>query len=207
MSTFKTAAAFLLGAAGGSAATWYILKDMYVKQSEEDIGSVKAAFRKQEKKLEEQIKELTMKLGLENVQAPSVLADDKIPDKEDIMEYAGRKYGKYVQYSTSVNSSKNDISEKVPDNNPSYVITPYEFGDLEEYRQISLMYYSDGILADENGVIIDDVEEIVGDALNHFGEYEDDSVYCRNDEKRCDYEVLKDLRRYADVRKNLPSNI
>lgn len=72
---------------------------------------------------------------------------------------------------------------------------------------MSLTYYADGILADEQGIIIDDQEEIVGDALEHFGEYEDDSVYCRSDPKRCDYEILQDLRKYADVRKSFPPNI
>jgi len=82
-----------------------------------------------------------------------------------------------------------------------------EFDELDGYTAISLTYFADGVLSDENGVIIDDVEEIVGDGLNHFGEYDEDAVYVRNDAKRCDYEILKDEREYADFRKTLPTNI
>ena len=63
------------------------------------------------------------------------------------------------------------------------------------------------MLSDENGIVIDDVEEIVGDGLNHFGEYDEDAVYVRNDAKCCDYEILKDERKYAEFRKTLPTNI
>lgn len=78
---------------------------------------------------------------------------------------------------------------------------------LEGYTQISLTYFDDGILSDENGVIIDEPEDIVGDALNHFGEYEEDSVFVRSDPKRCDYEILRDLRSYAEFRSTLPPKI
>ncbi len=47
--------------------------------------------------------------------------------------------------------------------------------------------------------IVDDIEETVGiDSLTHFGEYEDDSVFVRNDERKCDYEILLDHRDYED---------
>ena len=88
-----------------------------------------------------------------------------------------------------------------------YVISPDEFGEIEGYTQISLAYFDDGILSDENGVIIDEPEDIVGDALNHFGEYEEDSVFVRSDPKRCDYEILRDLRSYAEFRREEPVEV
>lgn len=41
--------------------------------------------------------------------------------------------------------------------------------------------------------------DIGDDALGHFGEYEDDSVFVRNDEEQTDYEILLDGRNYHDV--------
>lgn len=38
---------------------------------------------------------------------------------------------------------------------------PEQFGDDEEYEQISLTYYADGVLADENDEVIEDVEDAV----------------------------------------------
>ena len=59
--------------------------------------------------------------------------------------------------------------------------------------------------ADENDEVIEDVEDAVGiDSLNHFGEYEDDSVFVRNDARKCDYEILLDQRTYSEVVEDMP---
>jgi hypothetical protein len=84
-----------------------------------------------------------------------------------------------------------------------YVISPDEFGDREDdgYDSISLTYYLDGTLAEGND-IIENIDEVIGlTSLNHFGEYEDDSVFVRNDELKCDYEVLLDQRSFKDAMK------
>lgn len=208
MSKLKTCLAFLFGAALGSAGMWYYLKDMYAQQSEQDIASAKEAFHIREKKLQAEIEELKQKLEPEedtDEAAPIVLANGKVQDKGNVIDYAR---GKYTQYTPSVVPPKPESEEpKAYSMEAPYVISPNEFGELDGYAKVSLTYYADGILADENGCIVDDIEEIVGDALEHFGEYEDDSVFCRSDPKRCDYEILQDLRRYADVRKSFPPNI
>ena len=83
--------------------------------------------------------------------------------------------------------------------NKPRVIPPEEFGE-EDYAVISLNYYADGVLADDWDKVIEDVENTVGeDFANHFGEYEDDSVFVRNDELEKDYEILLDMRNYSDV--------
>lgn len=84
--------------------------------------------------------------------------------------------------------------------NKPYIISPEEFGESGNYTQISLTYYSDGVLADDEDEIIEDIDDTVGeDFADHFGDYEDDSVFVRNDRLRCDYEILKDNRSYHDV--------
>ena len=98
-----------------------------------------------------------------------------------------------------------DAEEKPVSEAGPYVIPPEQFGDDEEYEQISLTYYADGVLADENDEVIEDVEDAVGiDSLNHFGEYEDDSVFVRNDARKCDYEILLDQRTYSEVVEDMP---
>ena len=80
-----------------------------------------------------------------------------------------------------------------------YVIAPEEFGEMDGYNTISLTYYADNVLADDIDELVEDVDETVGlDSLNHFGEYEDDSVFVRNDRLRSDYEILRDNRTYED---------
>ena len=82
-----------------------------------------------------------------------------------------------------------------------YVIPPEDFGDVDiDYETKSLVMYADGVLVNEYGAIIEDVDNLVGkDSLNHFGEYEDDSVFVRNDRLKTDFEILLDNRNYKDI--------
>lgn len=82
------------------------------------------------------------------------------------------------------------------------MISPNELDEYDDYETISLTLYADGTLTDDNDEVLseDEIEEIIGkDSLNHFGEYEEDSVFVRNDARKCDYEILKSLEDYAEV--------
>ena len=81
-----------------------------------------------------------------------------------------------------------------------YIIPPDVVGLELDYDIVSLTYYADGVLADDRGEKVDDISDKVGsDFHRHFGEYEEDSVFVRNHKLKCDYEILKDLRTYAEV--------
>jgi len=210
MKKLGTTFAFLAGAAVGGAAVWYYTKDKYAQLAEEEINSVKEAYARREKQQESEAEsDIPSDLGV----GQTHVAVDKVQDKGDIKEFARRVQGEkgYTNYSKTVVPSIARTREEspLPENlgEVPYVISPDEFDELEGYTPISLTYFADGVLTDEHGVIVDDVEEIVGDALNHFGEYEEDSVFVRNDAKRCDYEILRDERTYEEFRKTLPPNI
>ena len=81
-----------------------------------------------------------------------------------------------------------------------YIIRPEEYGELHAYETLSLNYYADGVLTDELDNPIEDVESLVpADFADHFGEYDDNAVFVRNDNLECDYEILRDLRKFTDV--------
>ena len=71
------------------------------------------------------------------------------------------------------------------------------------YQSESLTLYACGTLTDDFDNPIEDVPAMVGDALDHFGEYEDDSVFVRNDQYKCNYEICKDVRTYEQARSRL----
>lgn len=170
--------AFSLGAAVGTAVSWKILKTKYEQIAREEIASVKEVFSTKE---------------------PSVKKEHVTVEKPDIFEYAAKI--------AEVGYKKDSIKEEQGDEPASkpYVITPEEFGEVAEYETNSLTYYSDGILADDADEVVDDVEHLIGkDSLNHFGEYEDDSVFVRNDDLQCDYEILLDMRKYSEVKGTAP---
>lgn len=215
MGKLSTVIAFVTGAAVGGVSVWYITKERYAQLAEEEISSVKEAYAKMEskkKKAEEAMRKYqgTDDEAVQEGPTPAVAA--KVAEKGSIAEYAKRvQEGAPMEYSKTVVPPKGETaSDQRQTGTPGefpYVISPEDFNELDGYTPVSLTYFADGVLADEHGVIVDDVEEIIGDGLNHFGEWEDDSVFVRNDAKRCDYEILRDERTYEEFRKTLPSNI
>ena len=176
---------FLIGAAIGSVATWQYTKKKYEKIAQEEIDSVKEVFSKRN-----------------NVEK----TETDVQDNNTINECKSviHKNGYYTEYSEMSNKTEPNIKSKnlivSTDKNKPYIISPEEFGELDGYTQISLTYYDDDILADDMDNQLDDIEDTIGvDSLEHFGEYEDDSVFVRNDRLKCDYEILRDQRKYSDV--------
>lgn len=191
----KSLLIFATGVVTGSLATYKFVKKKYEMIADEEIESVKKAFSNKDaaevgkdvrKGLDEGLKE-------ENEKAKQAA--------QHIAEQAG-----YTNYS---NLSKKDTEEEEKEEkmNRPYVISPDEFGDEEDYIQVDLTYYADGIVADEDNEIVEDIDEIIGfDSLNHFGEYEDDAVYVRNDARRAEYAVVRDNGTYKDSLKYSPQS-
>lgn len=184
---------FVLGVAVGSVITRRYVEKKYEQIAQEEIDSVKEVFYKK-------MAEIAKKGAEARIKA------DNAKEKPDIIKYAARlREQGYTNYSDMVDE-KTEEEESMSVDKP-YVITPEEFGELDDYETISLIYYADHVLADDNDEIVEDIENVVGfDSLNSFGEYEDDSVFVRNDRLKCDYEILLDQRRYSDVVNRKPIN-
>lgn len=171
-------AAFIFGAAIGSVVTWQLTKRKYEHILQEEIDSVKAVFSKRVSN---------------DISNEDELYDRRTPEHEETFENYKNLVGAYSE-------EKEEAAVDRP-----YVISPDEFSNQYDYNTISLTYYADGVLADEDDEVVDDVDDVIGlKSLTHFGEYEDDSVFVRNDARKCDYEILLDQRNYADVIKNKP---
>ena len=186
---------FVLGVAVGSVVTWRYVEKKYEQIAQDEIDSVKEVFSKRETEFTEDT-EVQIKA-------------DNAKKKPSVIEYAARlREQGYTNYSDMVDEKPEEVKEEPMSVDKPYVIAPEEFGELDDYETISLIYYADQILADDNDVIVDDIEDVVGfDSLNSFGEYEDDSVFVRNDRLKCDYEILLDQRKYSDVIKRRPHEV
>lgn len=206
MNKAKNIVVFILGALIGSVITKRYYEDFYKKLAQSEIESVKGRYsRKKKDENENKTYPITDPLNDDKVigQANFTL-EELIADAEEERAYRDMVNDcGYTDYA--------DIGKKEPvtnQNDVTTVIPPEEFGENEDYTQISLTYYIDKILADENDDIVDDVEETVGfDSLNHFGEYENDSVHVRNDRLKCYYEILLDQRSYSEVLKTKPRRL
>lgn len=174
MSNGITILAFAIGAAVGSVVTWSVLKNRFEQRAQEEIESVKAAFSK-------------------------AYGDDE-HEEHDISEEAEALMSDLGYRST--NEEKEDEKDMT---DGISVVSPDEFADDPDYECVTLFYYHrDKVLAYENDTPIDDPEELVGpDALGSFGEYEDDSVFVKNDNTKTYYEILLSDKDFDDVVKGV----
>lgn len=187
------ALAFTLGGAVGAVVTWKLVKTKYEQIAREEIESVKEVYSRKNSQPEDPVEEFE---NPENLEQSVVELAAKAKNKPGIMEYADKlKENGYTDYSTPSNNKK----EEVADVKKPRVISPEEFGE-NDYETVSLTYFADGVLTDDMNIPVEDVESTVGMAsLDTFGEYEDDSVFVRNDEMQIDYEILLDSRNYSDL--------
>ncbi len=188
--------AFVMGAAAGSLVTWKFVEKKYKQIAQEEIDSVKETYAKMRKDdLEAKQADLeAAKAKLHPAEPEKVETPEIRPEEVKKYEDVIVKHN-YTSYSNNVDEKGGDVMTDRP-----YIISPDEFGDYPDYETISLTYYNDKVLTDEYNEIVDDIDDLIGDdSLNHFGEYEDDSVFVRNDALKVDYEILLDPANYRDI--------
>ena len=175
---------FTVGAALGSAVTWFLLKEKYAKLAEEEIESVRELYSINQNE-EPRDDDGTVEIDHDS--------NDEIEEVEELVQELG-----YINYSNTNKPVKEVGNVKRP-----YIIEPGEFDTLDDYDVKTLTYYSNDVVTDDYNNVIDnsDLDDMIGlDALSHFDENagDEDSVYVRNDVLRCDYEILRDYSDYED---------
>lgn len=198
---------FTIGVATGSVGTYFAVKKAIEARTDKEIESVVETFKERFDKMEAVLTdEQKEKIG---IYSPSkeILKDEPIEKNYPRLTEEKNKTQNYYEeemrklgYSTGV-----DLSEK-SDNNAEgitqigsapYVITEDEFGEFGNDEE-TLIFYADGVLATEDDDPIDDIEELIGNCLNEFGEY-DERLYVRNQEKEIDYIILRSEKLWSDI--------
>lgn len=203
---------FVLGAAAGSLVTWKLIEKKYMDMADDEIRSVKEMYRSKivnfevlDEKNEDMFvaqkgPEFTVSMELTdegkqlidklNNLTTTYVSDDEKPD--------------YTAYSQA--KEKHNVFDDAMPTEPEvkhdepYIIDPTEFGEFSEYEQRELTYYKDGVIC-ENDTDMIDPYDIFGDldVGDHFGEYENDRVFVRDDKRQVDYEILRDERTFMEV--------
>lgn len=131
---------------------------------------------------------------------------EDIDDIDDMEEYEPETTSEpeqrdYRAYSDLTKQYRTSEKKEQTVRNKPVIISPDEYGEEEYYTQIEFVYCADGVLLNEDQEVVENAEKYIGDALNHFGEYEDDGVYVRNDQLKSYFAVLKDFRKSTDFPK------
>lgn len=192
---------FVAGLVIGSVATYMVVKDKFEKIAQEEIDSVKEVFgRRVEKEADKKVEKIAKK-EVEKIRKEYNEYNDLT---KNYTSYSKNKTEENVEEAFEDDEDKDGVElneiERASDYDRPYIIEPQEFGALDGYSLITLYHYSDNVLADDCDELVEDLDDVVGkDYAEHFGEYEDDCVYVRNDRLKADYEICRDLRKYSDV--------
>lgn len=192
---------FVFGGAVGAVATWIFTKKYYEKIATEEIESVKEYYKEKKEKTEEE--------KVDKVSEDAVLAYDPkeegsvgIPERPSVETM--RRYESLAEtYKSRIpeeeQKSNFDKKEAIAVSKP-YVIMPEEVGDLDHMTS-TLYYFQDGVLTDDEMNPLEDPEDLIGDIKveDHFGEFEDDVVYVRNEDMETDFEICADERKFSDI--------
>lgn len=212
MKNFVGVLLFAAGAAAGVFGTRTYFKNKYEQQAKEDIESVKEAFinnggfinkqsdDEEPAESEDDVGKLTFKRS--NTSNIPVADYAGVISK---LEYVRDEDAPKAYY---IPKTPEEVEEEIAaakEKDRPYVISPDDFGSFMDYEAIGLTYYADNVLTDENDEPIEELNDTVGEAsLTHFGEYENDRVFVRNDRLKTDFEIIKSQERYADVLKEKP---
>ena len=194
-STLNNVLIFAAGAAIGSVATWYFVKTKYERIAQEEIDSVKEALTGHKY------------VGPQDSDEDKAVEQNDTPNEQSAQDMATemanmvQKLG-YHNYSDVEPTliKREDVPKKEAETSTSSarVITPEEFGE-EGYKLVELTLWADNVLTDDKNKRVQDVDALIGkDNLDRFGEYEPDALHVRNDEKKIDFEIVRDLKRYSD---------
>lgn len=161
---------FATGFLGGSISAYFALKKRFDILMEEEIQSVKESYEK---------------LNSSDI-------EDSCEESDDIV-------GQFI-YNDDDQNTPGEQEEPQKNFEVPYLIPPNEFNEVYGYETATLTLYSDGVIADEDMEIVDDVDEILGEEnLQQLRDGETNCVYIRNDSKYCDYEVLIDFGIFEDA--------
>ena len=181
-----SAIGFVTGSIIGSAITYMILRKPMEEEFQRRVDSIKDTYRKESEKY-----------AIKNYEKGVEEAKNKTTVEEKLKVFSTERTD-YTQFWKGDDSDKKDSPLKKEAK--ISIISPEEFGEMG-YQTINLTYFADGVLVDDRYGVMeeDELELAVGrDSLSHFGDYEDDSVHVRNEQREIDYEILLDPRTYEE---------
>ena len=178
---------FISGAAIASFVTYKIVEKKFKKIADEEIASVKEMYERKLKNITVTKDEIDNEIRVVEV------------SEEGVTELTPIKVNPYGALVSDLGYSNNKKEEEDMTDINIEVIPPEDFGEYG-YKCESLTYYADKVLAYSNDEVVTESDKIIGpNALNTFGEYEDDSVFVRNHGMKTDFEILLDTRKYSNV--------
>lgn len=211
---------FIGGVVTGAAVTYAVIKKKYQDISIREIQAVIDSYGKN-KTCSENMDQISAENETEEEAVEEPVEETET--KQQLTEETGAKHMKtaYVNNPNRVRYDKKNKDDHVsiaghPNKKPKqipvveektaeeciYVIKPEEFNTLDKFESETLYYSEDHQVIDSDYKILTtpEIEKLIGgDPYGRFGEYEDDSVYIRNEILMIDYEILLSLKTSEEI--------
>lgn len=189
--TFRDTIIFLSGVGLGAVSTYFILKDKYNKQANEENEQLKAYYEEKYSNKEETPSVVEQKVE-ESIDIPEEKKEEE-PDYGNIIEKLN-----YNQFSTTVPAS-NDSEERLA--KKPYLISMDDYNtDTKYIKKIVSYFEEDGVCMDNDTkeVITNIPKELGMDNLETINTDDDGEIYIRNEMLGIDYNVVSEPGSYED---------
>ena len=184
----KIIVAFILGAAAGVASSMLYFKTKYEQKADAEIQEIRDLYAK--------------KTETEEKKEDTPVTSHQVTKADDLHATA-RHISEYTKYTSKEDAQNEDPKDGIhvervdfaPMKNPNppkpYLIDSSDYGQDDNFDPLCWEWYTDGILANENDEIVDDIQEWIGDGLKVFAETEDNLFWVRNEKYGVDIEVAR----------------
>ena len=186
----------LLGGAIGAGSTYFVINKRYEERANKEMDEIRSHYISEIDALKSEIATLKQEAAeeLEKLQeekpAKAKKAKSKVEEEADDDDSEYKRVLAKQNYS-DISEEKKPKKEKKSPNRP-YCITPEQYQIESQYAKVTLDYWNgngyftniEGDEEPEAGVWID-----VANTLSRVGDYEEDTLYVRNDRLQTDYEI------------------
>lgn len=209
MSKMKLFVAFAVGVAAGALGMYGYLHTKCEKKIKKEVDTAEKFYeRKYKCKSVMAENEKKKQVEVAEKEEPQDEPEDEVEtiwEPEDRKQWVpGEVVKKYREEAKKYNKTAfdfnlNDMKEELlQDGAPiPYIIEPGEFTDpANDYETCTIHYYpAQNVYTDSEyeELGFEEIDLLIGrNAINHFGEYEPDSVYIRNDALLTDFELIRE---------------
>lgn len=221
MNALKGTILFAIGAALGSFVTYKVVVTKLEQEVESEIDEMREYYEDKVKEIESETKGQVISKSLYDeanielkvkamkdagytqeetetaIKAEVTKLNESNDKKESIMDYAN----KIEDLGYKESDTDGDMEQNLPQTKEEpkvsnqeadiEIIAPEEYGEDSSYEQVDLTYYGNHMLIDDVGNQVKNCEDYIGDALEHFGDFEDDAVHVKNNKYKTYYEIIK----------------
>lgn len=204
MVSVKTVLAFALGAAAGVASCALYFKNKYEDMYNKDAAALREFYTKEYAQ-----NCSTKEAGKTIIKEPAKSDDTLTAYARKVSDYTSYNPDKHPVQEEPVNPPIDENAAKLekagftdvekvsfepmtnPNPNKPYRIDADDFGQDDNFTPVYWCFHTDGILENENGQVITNIIEWVGDALRVFADTDDNLVWVRNEKYGVDIEIAR----------------